>query len=208
MLFRSLVNSAAFNEFSAAARSLSGSADLQLRGRNPQFDEAIYAQVSNMSGVEVAAPVLEMDVSVPGQRTPIKLLGIDTFVSAAIAPDLIPVPDADKPFDMLMADTVFLSPAAMQWLSVAAGDTLTLVSGARQLKLRVAGSLVRTRAGQRLAIMDIGSAQWQFAQLGRLSRIDIRLMPGVSREAFSQQLQQTLGPAFIATQAQIGRAHV
>ena len=43
-----LVNSAAFNEFSAAARSLSGSADLQLRGRNPQFDEAIYAQVSNI----------------------------------------------------------------------------------------------------------------------------------------------------------------
>ena len=36
-----LINSAAFNEFSAAARSLSGEADLQIRGAQPTFDDTI-----------------------------------------------------------------------------------------------------------------------------------------------------------------------
>ncbi len=36
-----LVNTAAFNEFSAAARSLSGSADLQLRATAGSFEEAL-----------------------------------------------------------------------------------------------------------------------------------------------------------------------
>ena len=43
---------------------------------------------------------------------------------------------------------------------------------------RSAGTLVRARAGQRLAVMDIGSAQWQFHRIGQLSRIDLRLQPG------------------------------
>ena len=41
-----LINSAAFNEFSAAARSLSGEADLQVRGAQAWFDESIYPQLA------------------------------------------------------------------------------------------------------------------------------------------------------------------
>ena len=108
-----LVNSAAFNEFSAAARSLSGSADLQARASSVGFDEALYPQLAAMPEVEVASPVLELDLPVPGQRSPLKLLGIDSFVAASIAPDLLGVPAQDKPFDALMDDTVFLSTAAM-----------------------------------------------------------------------------------------------
>ena len=37
-----LINSAAFNEFSAASKSLSGLSDLQVRGRKAFFDEALY----------------------------------------------------------------------------------------------------------------------------------------------------------------------
>ena len=51
-----LVNEAAFSEFSAATRSLSGSADLQVRGRNPQFDENVYQQLAALPEVDVAAP--------------------------------------------------------------------------------------------------------------------------------------------------------
>ena len=59
-----LVNEAAFSEFSAAARSLSGSADLQVRGKNAQLDETLYAQIAAMPDVEIAAPVLELDLAV------------------------------------------------------------------------------------------------------------------------------------------------
>ena len=184
-----LVNEAAFSEFSAATRSLSGSADLQVRGRNPQFDETIYEQLVALPEVDVAAPTLELDLSVPGQRSSLKLIGIDGFQSAAISPDLLGVSEAGKPFDTLMADTVFLSPAAMEWLKLKTGDQLKLISGTRLVSLRVAGSLLRARAGQRLAVMDIASAQWQFNRLGQLSRIDLKLIAGIDRVSFRQKLE-------------------
>ncbi len=186
-----LVNEAAFSEFSAAARSLSGSADLQVRSKSPQLDENIYGQIAAMSEVDIASPVLELDLAVPGQRSTLKLLGMDGFQSAMIAPDLMGVPDEGKPFDTLMSDSVFLSPAALEWLQLKTGDQLTLVAGTRRVSLRVAGSLLRARAGQRLAVMDIGSAQWQFARLGQLSRIDLKLVPGANRSAFKTRLEQS-----------------
>ena len=173
-----LINEAAFSEFSAAARSLSGNADVQVRSKSVSFDERRYADIAALPEVDVAAPVLELDLAIPGQRTPLKILGIDGFRSAAIAPDLLGLPEESKPFDSLMADTVFLSPAALQWLNLKTGDPLNVIAGATVVKLRIAGTLVRARAGQRLAVMDIGSAQWQFHRIGQLSRIDLRLQPG------------------------------
>lgn len=193
-----LVNEAAFSEFSAAARSLSGSADLQVRSKSPQLDETIYGHIAAMPEVDIAAPVLELDLAVPGQRSTLKLLGIDGFQSAMIAPDLMGVPEEGKTFDTLMADSVFLSPAALEWLQLNTGDTLTLVAGTRRVSLRVAGSLLRARAGQRLAVMDIGSAQWQFARLGQLSRIDLKLVAGANRAAFKTHLEQSRDSLIIA----------
>ena len=193
-----LVNEAAFSEFSAAARSLSGSADLQVRSKSPQLDENIYGRIASMPEVDIASPVLELDLAVPGQRSMLKLLGIDGFQGAMIAPDLMGVPEEGKPFDALMADSVFLSPAALEWLQLKAGDTLTLVAGTRRVSLRVAGSILRARAGQRLAVMDIGSAQWQFARVGSLSRIYLKLVPGANRAEFKRHLEQSQVSLIIA----------
>lgn len=196
-----LVNSAAFNEFSAAARSLSGSADLQARARTAFFDEALYPRIASLPEVDVASPVLELDLPLPGQRGSLKLLGIDGFRAAEIAPDLLGVPPDDNPFASLMADSVFLSPAAMEGLPLKAGDTLRLLNGTREVRLRVAGSLVRARAGQRLAVMDIGSAQWQFGRLGQLSRIDLKLVPGTNLPAFRARLEQAFGDSITLAEA-------
>lgn len=195
-----LINTAAFNEFSAAARSLSGSADLQLRAQTPQFDEQFYPQIARMQAVAIASPVLEMDVAVAGQRSSLKVVGIDSFQATAIAPDLLGLPDPQRPFDGLMADSVFLSPAAMQWLQLKQGDTLHLRNGTHDVALRIAGSLVRARAGQRLAVMDIASAQWQFGKLGQLSRIDIKLLEGVSKVAFRNALAAQFSRQLIVTE--------
>ncbi|MFM8246904.1 MAG: FtsX-like permease family protein [Burkholderiaceae bacterium] len=196
-----LVNSAAFNEFSAAARSLSGSADLQARAINGSVDEQLYPQLAKLPEVDTASPVLELDLPVPGHRGALKLLGIDSFNAASITPDLLGVPESDRPFDALMHDTVFLSPAAMQWLKLKAGDTLRVFSGTREVKLRVAGSLLQARAGQRLAVMDIGSAQWQLDRIGQISRIDLKLIPGVDRAVFRTSLQNQFGHTLIVTES-------
>jgi putative ABC transport system permease protein len=195
-----LINSAAFNEFSAAARSLSGSADLQARAKTGLFDETLYPQLASLSEVEAASPVLELDLHVPGQRSPLKLLGIDSFAVALVAPDLLGVPAQDKPFDALMDDTVFLSPAAMEWLQLKTGDTLHIMNGTRRISLRVAGTLLRARAGQRLAVMDIGAAQWRFDRIGQLSRIDLKLAAGANRSVLRSKLDAAYSNQLIITE--------
>src|SRR5438445_13812592 len=74
-----LINAAAFNEFSAASKSLSGQSDLQVRGPQALFDETLYPHLAQHAGVALASPVLELDAAIPGQRSPLKILGIDIF---------------------------------------------------------------------------------------------------------------------------------
>ena len=183
-----LINGAAFNEFSAAAKSLSGQSDLQVLGTGARFSEKFYPLLANHTGVRLANPVLEIDAAVPGQTGPLKILGIDVFRAGALAPDLLGIPAIDKPFDTLAEDTIFLSLAAQQWLHVTAGDRLALQSGTGTVSLRVAGGLVRARPGQRIAVMDIAAAQWRFGRLGQLSRIDLKLADGVTRAVFRDAL--------------------
>jgi putative ABC transport system permease protein len=187
-----LINAAAFNEFSAAARSLSGQSDLRVLGTQATFDEAYYPALAQRDGVALANPVLELDAVVPGQRTALKILGVDIFRAAAIAPDLIGIAAEDKPFDVLSDDAIFLSSAAMEWLKVKPGDSLQLRSGTQTVTLRIAGGLTRARAGQRIAVMDIGAAQWRFNRSGQLSRIELKLVEGVNRDAFRNSLAQEM----------------
>ena len=192
-----LINAAAFNEFSAAARSLSGQSDLQVRSAQSTFDESIYPLLARRTDVELANPVLEIDAALPGgdeerKRAPLKILGLDIFRASVMAPDLIGIPAEDKLFDILADDAIFLSPAAMEWLEVKQGDLLQLRVGTQPITLRVAGGLARVRAGQRLAVMDVGAAQWRFQRLGQLSRIELKLVRGVDRGAFKTELAQEL----------------
>ncbi len=197
-----LINAAAYNEFSAAIKSLSGQADLQVRSVQAFFDESLYPRLARYRGVALASPVLELDAALPGQRTPLKVLGIDVFRAGAIAPDLIGVPAEDKPSDTLADDAIFLSPAAMAWLQVKQGDQLELRAGTQPVILRVAGSLVRARPGQRIAVMDIGAAQWRFGKVGQLSRIDLKLEPGIDRAAFKTALAKQLRPQYLVTETE------
>lgn len=195
-----LINSAAYNEFSAAIKSLSGQADLQVRGTQAYFDEALYARLAQREGVASASPVLELDAAIPGKDNALKILGIDVFRAAAIAPDLIGVAAEDRPFDMLADDAIFLSAAAMEWLRVSQGDSLRLQAGTQPFTLRVAGGLTRTRPGQRIAVMDIGAAQWRFNRLGQLSRIELKLKAGVDRAAFKAALASEVQPQYLVTE--------
>ena len=191
-----LINAAAFNEFSTAVKSLSGQADVQVAGREALFDEAVYPWLASREGVAVASPVLELQAGVAGigarEGGPLHILALDVFRAGYISPDLIGAPAEGQPFDTLADDAIFLSPAALRWLAVAQGDKIALQSGTGKVALRVAGSLQRARAGQRIAVMDIGAAQWRFDKLGKLSRIDLKLRQGVDRDAFQADLARAL----------------
>ncbi|MES3023484.1 MAG: FtsX-like permease family protein [Pseudomonadota bacterium] len=185
-----LINAAAFNEFSSAVKSLSGQADIQVAGREPFFDEAIYPRLAQRNGVAVASPVLELNASIPGKGGALKIIGIDTFRAPQISPDLMGVPAADKLFDVLADDAVFLSAGASAWLKPA--GSIAVRAGTSDFSLRVAGPIMQARAGQRLGVMDIGAAQWRFGLAGKLSRVDLKLQTGINREAFERELAREL----------------
>jgi putative ABC transport system permease protein len=187
-----LINAAAFNEFSAAVHSLAGQADLQVAGREAQFDEAVYPRLAAHDGVAVASPVLEVDAAIPAAKGNLKIVGLDPLRAGFIAPDLLGVPAADRPFDMLADDAVFLSPAAQAWLGVRTGATLAVRAGTADVPLRVAGPVLRARSGQRIAVMDIGALQWRLRQLGKLTRVDLKLREGVDRAGFERALRAEL----------------
>jgi putative ABC transport system permease protein len=196
-----LINSAAFNEFSAATRSLSGEADLQVRGAQPAFDESWYPRLAALADVALASPVLELDVTVPDRAAPLKVLGIDVFKASRLTPDLTGVPASQRPLDTLADDAIFLSPAAQQWLDVSPGKFVALRSGTSNVQFRVAGGIARTRPGQRIAVMDIAAAQRRFGRVGKLSRIDLQLRRGVDRERFKKTLQGLFGDRLVVSEA-------
>jgi len=194
-----LINASALAEFSQAVRSVNGQPDLELRAVQGTFDESIFERVANHPQVAVASPVLELATyalaasgTATGKRVAMRLLGLDALVVAQLAPALMPVLDKNSSLDtdrfsLFTPGTVFINAAARKSLS---GNTFKMQSGLQLIDVTVAGSV--SAGGAALAVMDIAAAQDLFGKTGELSRIDVRLKPGVDRAAFVQAL--TLPP--------------
>ncbi len=195
-----LINRSALTEFSAALRSANGQPDLTLRGQGAGFDDALYERVAADPAVALASPVVEVDTYAlaPGDhRISLRVLGIDALRIAPLAPALLPRPatGADR-LAMLDPDTVFLNPAARRATGAVDGATLSLQSGPGWQRLRVAGSVAA--GGAPLAVMDIAGAQTRFGMTGRLSRIDLRLVPGHDAKALLARLALPSGVVAVA----------
>jgi putative ABC transport system permease protein len=184
-----LITESAQNELAHGIQALSGDADLQIRGPRSGFDESQYAKVSRLPEVAAASPIVEIDAKLADRDDVLQIVGIDAFRAADVEPGLIAEP-ADR-LDLLRPDTLFLSPAAAQWLEADAGATLRFHVGLRETSLRVAGRL-GTLVHGRFAAMDIAGAQSTFDRLGRITRLDLRLAPGVDLNTFRDRLRQRL----------------
>lgn len=209
-----LINASAFSEFSSAVRAVNGEPDLELRAVRGGFDEALYANVAAHPMVALASPVLEVQTQLltgATRRQPLRVLGLDALAVATIAPSLLPQPArATDRMTLFAPRTVFLNDAAQRLLEPAAGvaaadDTPAQIEvqvGLALASLRVAGRVAA--GGPALAVMDIAAAQDLFARAGQLSRIDIRLAPGVSAEQFlaALPLPDDVTPAVAADNAQ------
>ena len=191
-----LITGAAVNELALGVQFLSGDADLQVRGPRSGFDEAVYPVVARLREVAAASPVIELDAKLADRSDVLKIIGIDVFRAGDVEPGL--VADSADRLDHLRSDTLFLSPATARSLGVEIGGSLSFQVALRAATLRVAG-LVNADVSQRFAVMDIAGAQANFDRLGRITRVDLRLKPGVDVEAFRERLQQQL-PAGLAVQ--------
>ena len=204
-----LINQSALAEFSAAVRAVNGEPDFELRGGSAGFDERLYERVARHPLVDVASPVIEIDTrafDARGERVPLKIVGIDALVAATIAPALMPKPasapsTSAKPdagsaaFAILEPDSVFLNLRARERLGLPANAepaaTLQVQTATGRIALPVRGSVAAP--GPALAVMDIAGVQARFGWLGRLGRIDVRLVPGADRAAVLRELELPAG---------------
>ncbi len=197
-----LINASDVAEMTAAERSLSGAADLSVVGPSTGFDEAAYQRIATDPAVAIAAPLLEVNATVidasagagsaPRPRGALHIVGIDALRSALLEPDLVGTPATAGPaLADLLGEGLFASPTALADLHRAVGDTITLVVGERRVSLRIAGSLPAAR--QAIATMDLGFAQWRLDRLGRLSRIDVKFVPGADIEAAQRRWELAPG---------------
>jgi putative ABC transport system permease protein len=171
-----LVNQSAISEFTQAVQTLAGTADLQIVGPRAGFDEREYPRLARLPEVAVASPVVEVDARLVGRRDSLRVLGLDVFRAGLVQPELVATDAADS-LDTLRPDAIFVSVAAAEWLRLKTGDVVTFQAGLGEAAFRVAG--IARGAQGRVAFADIAGVQTAFGRLGRLSRIDLRVRPGV-----------------------------
>jgi putative ABC transport system permease protein len=210
------IHEAALSEFGRGVRSMAGEADLQIVGPASGFDEGIYAKIAAQPGVAEASPIIDLEVRLAGSEDSLRLLGVDVFTLARVAPYLLPrSADSSDRLATLAEDRIFLSASALDAQKLKIGDTLTLQAGTQAIPLRIAGDLPGVPDGRNLAVMDVAAAQSQFGQIGRISRIDLRLQPDARPATLQEQLQallpagvQAQAPEVVAEQAgQLSRAY-
>jgi putative ABC transport system permease protein len=204
-----LINASALNEFSSAVRAVTGQADASISGAREGFDETLFKSVVANPGVELASPSLEVDVPVLGAGTGrpplLPIVGLDVFRAAALAQTLMPVPADPSRRLAVIDDGVFLSPAALERFDVQVGGRLRVLAGTREVELPIVGTLPGARAGQVVGVMDLGFAQWRLGQLGRLTRIDLKLAPGTTIEALARDMTLPAGVSVASADAETSR---
>ena len=180
-----LVNGSALASFDGAIRGVNGSADLSVRATTPLgFDELAYPRVARADGVADASPVVRLDARIGKAR--VTLLGVDVIRAAAVTPSLVgigaggPGIGADAAFDEA---ALFLSRAALSQSGLRVGAAVPVTANGRTVTLRVAGTLPAADDVAAFGVMDIAAAQWRFARLGRLDRLDLAVSDRPAAEA-------------------------
>ncbi|HEV8094426.1 MAG TPA: FtsX-like permease family protein, partial [Burkholderiales bacterium] len=187
----SLINRAAVEEMAAGTRTLSGEADLEVRGGRTGFAEALYPTLARLEGVAVASPVLEAEAGLAEGTGAIRLVGIDALRAAQFQPALF-ADDPARRLELLKPDVVFLSADAAEALVLAKGGKLRIVAGLSSIELEIAGVLPASSLRGVAALTDVATAQWRLGRLGELNRVDLRLAPGTDRAQLQTRIAALL----------------
>ena len=181
-----LVNGSAQSELTQAVRTINADSDLQVRSTTPLgFDEQLFPHLARTPGIAAASPVVERqarfgrqpELSLQGGG--LTLLGLDPLRAVAVTPSLLGVNLAaatpsgggfgtSRAFDL---NAIALSPAALQASGHKVGERVEVTANGQTATFIVAGVLASSTSEQRIAVIDIATAQWRFGSLGRLQRI-------------------------------------
>lgn len=198
------VHSSALAEIDRAARALSGTADLEIRGPRNGFDDALFIPVALRPEVAAASPIVEVDAALAEGDGTLRVLGIDPFRAIRLQPAFVAnaaSTGSGAAASLLDARAIWVSPAALSRLKLQPGGKLRLLAGSGVREYQVAGVLAGLHSGGELAVIDIAAAQVDFARLGRLSRIDLRLKAGADEGRLREALAPLLPPGVVISPA-------
>ncbi len=189
-----LINRAAADEISRAARSLFGLADFAIEARVGALDENLYPRIAKLAGIAAVSPVLEIEAKLADRRGTLKVLGIDPFRSRQLQPSVanLALTPRGGGEQSVGSSALLLSASAARALQRRAGDSLDLQVGMRRERFTVAGVLPAIALEDRAALLDIGVAQWRFDALGSLTRINVRLADGAQTGEVRRQIAALL----------------
>jgi putative ABC transport system permease protein len=195
------LHASALDEIDRAARSLAGTADLQVRGPRNGFDDALFASIARHPAIAVASPVVEVEAELADRDDSIRVLGIDPFRAARLQPGFVARGDSAARSEatpkFLDPNAAFLTPAALTRLGVAEGGTVKLRGASGDVLFKVAGTLPALEGGGPIVVVDIASAQLAFGRIGVISRVDLRLKPDSSREDAVRGIEALLPPGVV-----------
>jgi putative ABC transport system permease protein len=200
-----LVNRSALEEFDAAIAVVNGEAQARLEATSGNgFDESAWPLLAREPLVQAGSPAIELDLAATVEGRPdaapqrLKVVAIDPLRAAEVTPGLLPRVDQEAgeagPAALFADDAIFLSESALKALDLRPGASLLLRSGLETSRWRVAGTVPGAAPGQAIAVTDLGSAQWRFGWLGRLSRIDLRLVSGATLSGLQEAVGARLPP--------------
>jgi putative ABC transport system permease protein len=197
-----LINASALGEFDKAVHAVSGAADITLRSASPLgFDEGLYPRVAGLADVDVA-PVVVVPATIDG-KAPVSLEGVDLLRPAPTGRSTGAI-EGGAMGSLLYGDAIYLSPGIQKTLGRAPGDVVTLAANGRSRRVRIAGSLPDGAPPR--AVMDIAAAQWRFATLGRLQRLDVHLAPSADGAAVRRAIRALLPADVVVADAASDRA--
>ena len=198
-----LVNNSARHSFERSTETIVGRATHRIVTGPAGVDERLYARLRVEHGVRDIAPVIEAHVTLEKneKRETLILLGLDPFAERTFRAyawfNNLQNQEGEGVFIPLLTEknTVLLDAATANRLGLGSNDGATLVTGGRNIPVRVAGVLAGSISGtsrnpDNLLLADIAVAQEALDMPGRISRIDVVLEDG--DEVAKSRLQSLL----------------
>jgi putative ABC transport system permease protein len=190
-----LANASALRAFERSTDTVAGRATHQLVGGPAGLPEALYRELRLSPEPPLSAPIVEGSVRArSGDRRTLTVLGVDPFAEAPFRAYVSRGGPVDLNPLLTEPGTVVLAARTAQALGVAVGGTLEVRVEGVTRRLRVVSLLApederSARAVEGLALMDISTAQELLGQVGRLTRIDLRLPEGSEGEELLSALR-------------------
>jgi len=172
-----ILNTSAVAAFEAGIETLSGEADLVVRGSAPTIPETLLPLVLSTPGVGAAWPVVSVPVFLPEYETTLRVLGLDLVTPLPGQPtatrnmELGIEEILNSPgwllIDERLAKTRQLSPNQRVEASIGTEQTHLLIGAVTDFRQ------IHPHASSRTAVLDIAEAQRLTGLSGRLTQINV-----------------------------------